>query len=71
MVFEEGAIVGGNVGRSGTVDKNGVENIEFEDATHHVVDAAFLFACIQCNAVVGGIDTGDVVNRFAAAADAD
>ena len=70
-MFEEGAIVRGNVGRSGTVDKNGVENIEFEDAPHHVVDAAFLFACIQCSAVVGGIDTCDVVNGFAAAADAD
>ena len=70
-MFEEGAIVGGDVGRSGTVDKNGVENIELEDATHHVVDAAFLFACIQCSAVVGGIDAGDIVNRFAAAADAD
>ena len=61
----------GNVSRSGAVDKDGVENIEFEDAPHHVLDAAFLFACIQCSAVVGGIDAGDVVNRFAAPAYSD
>ena len=61
----------GDVGRSGTIDKDGIEDIELENAAHHVLNAAFLRACVKDIAIMSGIDARNVVNRFAAAADAD
>ena len=71
IVLKEGAIVCCHVGRSRTIDKDGIENIEFEDPIHHALDASRLIALVECRTIVGGVYACHVVSGFAATAHAD